>query len=135
MRRPRWPADRRKPVTDALLNKLCREYVVAHRDCNTCQRCGTGPPHQIQWCHVLTRTHKWAQWNPLASLALCATDHFWFDSRKGTLARPSEGLAWWMEKFPDRAQALMVLYATKRRPKLDREALRMWLEQQLGRTP
>ena len=131
MRRIRWPADRKRPATENVLNQLCRRLVVVVRDRSICQRCGTRPPNQIQWAHVLTRTQKWAQWDADFSMALCSGCHFWFDANKGNLMRPSTGLAWWMEKFPDRATRLMALYASKKRPKVDREALKLWLEAEL----
>lgn len=72
-----------RTVSDATLNKLCRQLVVVIRDKDTCQRCGaTYAQRQIQWAHVHNRTAKSIQWQPWASLALCAECHMWADSNR-----------------------------------------------------
>ena len=123
-----------RKTSHALMTKLCRRLVVEIRDQNKCQKCGSsGIKQSVHWAHIKNRKAKSLVFVPWASLALCAAHHFWFDSHKGSLARPGEGLQWWMDKFPDRALALKAWEHKRNKPKLDREIERLWLESELKR--
>ena len=114
--------------------KLCRYLVVELRDQNTCQRC---PNHtgiaKIDWAHVKNRGAKSLVVAPYASLALCAGCHFWFDGRKGSMARPGEGMLWWMQKFPERATQLAYWEHHRSRPKINYRVAVAWLKQEIQR--
>lgn len=126
------PEGRERARLERTLNDLCRRLVVEIRDRNRCQRCPNRIENaQIHWAHVESRQAKSIQWVEWNSLALCAGCHFWFDAHKGTVLRPSEAMIWWREKFPERALALDA-WRQQRRPKVDRQLIRLYLEQQLG---
>jgi 5-methylcytosine-specific restriction endonuclease McrA len=78
---PGWCKTHAKREAD----RLCR-LVVLERDGYTCQRCGA--TEAIQWCHILTRSELSLRWNPLNSLALCASCHVYMTHR------PVEWMEW-----------------------------------------
>ena len=114
--------------------ELCRHLVVVLRDEETCQRCGAPSSRsQIHWAHVKNRGAKSLVCAPWASLALCAGCHFWFDAHKGSLARPGEGMEWWMKAFPMRAVALRAWEHERRHPKVDYGLLCVFLQAEINR--
>jgi hypothetical protein len=125
---------RKQPDPDMeRLKRLARYYVVVIRDKNTCQKCGhTIQTHKIEWCHVKNRNAPSLVCVPWNSLALCTGHHFWFDAHKGSIGRPAEALAWWMEKFPDRAVSLQSWECESRHRKFDLELERMYLEERIA---
>ncbi len=126
----------RKRTRNASLSenkRLCRRLVVELRDRNTCQRCGRR--HEVraqEWAHVITRNAPsliCVEWN---TMSLCgprinnASCHGWFDNNK------EAGMAWWREKFPERALALDLWRHMRNRPRIDREAERLYLLAQIA---
>jgi hypothetical protein len=109
--------------------------VVDLRDGGICQRCGKSKfdGYRIEWCHVMSRSHKSIQWQPWNTLALCGpsgfqqTCHFWFDRGDRKAAR-----LWWAEKWPERAQKLAIHRATDAAP-INLSNERLWLEQEIAR--
>ena len=111
------------------LDDLCRKLVVHLRDHGYCQRCGSsGKTRGVQWAHVFVRNYKRLRWNPDNSLALCAGCHAWFDHHK------KDAWPWFAQEFPDRAQRLELLIATRGlRPKMDLAAEKAWLTQEIAK--
>ena len=122
------PADRGREQRklEKELDALCRRLVVEIRDKNTCQRCGKNAAQsKIDWSHVVSRAAKSARhvlWN---SMALCAGCHRWWHRF------PNAGVKWFNEKFPERVVLLESWQHERRRPKIDYQMTRLWLEQQI----
>lgn len=118
------------------LDDLCRKLVVLRRDQNTCQRCGKRGEdgHRIEWCHVRKRNAKSIQWTPWNTLGLCGprlnstSCHHWFDTH------PTEAVAWWAEKWPERALQLEA-WRHEKKHRVDYAIEEMWLRQQLRDGP
>lgn len=109
------------------LDGLCRRLVVEVRDRNVCQRCGArAESSQMHWSHVVTRGAKSIRWTEWNSKAMCAGCHMWWGSH------PVDAGAWWRAKFPERAALLDAWRQQRRRPKVDRQLIRLYLLQQLG---
>jgi len=109
------------------LDRLARQLIVEIRDRNTCQRCGaTAAKSKIDWSHVLTRAAKAVRWSEFNSKALCAGCHMWWGSH------PIEAADWWRAKFPERALALQEWRHQRRRPRIDRGLIRLYLLQKIA---
>lgn len=125
---------RPRGISDSTLDALCRELVVVFRDQGVCQRCGKRAldGHRLEWSHVHNRQAKSIQWTPWNTITLCGprvnktSCHHWFDQGDVAGARK-----WWAEKYPDRAAALAA-WRAQTPPKIDRQAIKLWLENQLG---
>jgi 5-methylcytosine-specific restriction endonuclease McrA len=115
---------------DKALDAMCRT-LVRHRDHWTCQHCGS--KRAPEWSHVKTREAKSIQWVPWNSMILCGprinkdSCHNWWHTNV------NEAMAWWREKFPDRALLLEMWQHDRHRPKLDRQATRLWLQQETAK--
>lgn len=111
---------------------LCRKLVVEIRDRHTCQRCGR-TQGKIEWSHVITRNAPSLYCVPWNSLALCGpklyswTCHYWWH------ANSKESLAWWEEKFPERALLLQAWRHARPRRTPDRRLEAQWLDQEIQR--
>ena len=63
---------------------------VRHRD-GKCVMCGQSPPNiQLQCSHFWGRSRKNVRYDPENCDALCATCHFWGDSKRGMVAWEEE---------------------------------------------
>ena len=121
-------SDRRKALKriEKHLDALCRRLVVEIRDRNTCQRCGaTAARSKIDWSHVVTRGAKTARWAPWNSKALCAGCHQWWGSH------PKQAWEWFEGRFPERALNVRAWEHERRRPKIDHQLIRLFLESEL----
>lgn len=103
------------------LDALCRELTFK-RDGNLCQHCGRGS--HIQWCHIRSRRYHTTRWRLQNVLTLCAGCHLWGHHN------PHEFIAWFNEKYPDRANLLKLW---SRGGKVDMAGTRLWLEQELAK--
>lgn len=132
---------RRRRASDQQLDDLCRE-VVFRRDGYHCWDCGKGPAERVprpkggwkypgfDWSHVWGRGRKSMRWIPENSLCACDSCHYlWHDGRFMI-----EKLEKFKARFPQRYQRLLLL-SQVRHPKVDREATRLYLEQELGDGP
>lgn len=121
------PRGRARAVSERELNHLCRRLVVELRDKSTCQRCGaTAATHQIQWCHVLRRHWKSAQWTEWNSLALCSGCHVWFDGNR-------KSWDWFAAKWPERALTIEAWEAQTKRKRVDLPLIKIYLEVEIAK--
>lgn len=104
------------------LDKLCRAAVFA-RDGHKCVM--TGQTATIQWCHVKSRRYLSTRWRLENCLTLSAGKHLWAHHN------PLEFANWFNAKYPERALAIEM--ASSNSQKFDREATRLYLEQELRR--
>jgi hypothetical protein len=115
---------RRLPPKEVkILDDLCRRLIFL-RDRNTCQKCGKR--ERLQWCHVTTRGIHSLRWVPENSLILCAGHHLWWHRE------PLAAVSWWKDKYPKRAERVNLLRC-QIRPKLDKVAMRLWLETEIAK--
>lgn len=114
----------RQAVRDKDLDALCRA-VVFHRDGFRCVRCGS--TQNLQWSHVYSRRFKALRWAPSGSMCLCAGCHLGFWHHK-----PLDAVAWWIGKYGHDAHVLLQ-HTLKQTGKVDRYALKLWLEMELKR--
>ena len=101
------------------LDALARQVVFA-RDGYQCVRCGKGD--RLQWCHVRSRRYSTTRWHSSNALTLCAGDHLWWHHN------PTEAVAWWNEKYPERANFLKLAQTWR---KSDLTAVELGLQQEL----
>jgi hypothetical protein len=105
------------------LDSLCRQVVLV-RD-KKCAWCGKSSG--LQWAHVRSRRHLSTRWDTRNSLMLDAGCHLrWHHS-------PLVAVAWFNEKYPERAKALRLFDQGVLKGKLDRELIRLVLESELKR--
>lgn len=109
------------------LDNLCRELTFA-RDHHRCMKCGK--PNRLQWCHVYSRRYRRLRWNLLNCMALCAGCHLLWHHR------PLEAMRWFTETVGAEKSARLEMAArSKDTTKLDLEAVRLYLTQQLEKKP
>ena len=110
------------------LDDLCRRLVFL-RDRFFCVKClqlkKSHNRERLQWAHIHTRGVHSLRWEPDNSLCLCSGCHY-----QGHL-HPTEFSRWFEAAYPKRAAHLTLLRQTKR--KIDRVAMRLWLEQQIAK--
>ena len=107
------------------LDTLCREVIMA-RD-KTCQWPGCGKIEGRQWAHVRSRRYLSSRWDTRNSMALCAGHHLEWHHR------PLRAVEWFQAVHPDRARAVLLYDHGAKGGKIDREAIRLGLEQELAR--
>jgi len=84
-----------KKTMKTKLDALCR-VLVMERDGHKCRKCGVpdkGGRQGLQWAHIYSRRYLTIRWNPLNSMALCPSCHFFIHQN------PLEGAEWvasWM---------------------------------------
>jgi 5-methylcytosine-specific restriction endonuclease McrA len=105
------------------LDDLCRK-VTFERDRYCCVKCGSS--ERIQWSHVRSRRYLSTRWSMFNVKTLCAGCHLWFGQN------PIAAAQWFWEKFPDRHNRVL-LASHHQHGKIDREAIRLGLEQDLAR--
>jgi 5-methylcytosine-specific restriction endonuclease McrA len=120
---------RKKPSPEILtLDSLCRQYVFM-RDRFLCVKClhltKRRNGDRLQFCHVYTRAIHSLRWDPENSMVLCSGHHLWWHRE------PAAAIKWWSELYPERERRLELLRQTPR--KIDRVAIRMWLESQIAK--
>ena len=108
----------------AKLDKLCREVVFA-RDKETCQWCHSRVK-QMHWAHVRSRRYLTSRWDLRNSLVLCAGCHLRWHHQ------PMLASKWFEQAFPARWQAVMFYDLGAKPGKIDKEIIRLDLEQKLN---
>jgi hypothetical protein len=109
---------------DTLAGKLCKLLAG-----NRCERCGSSGP--LDWHHIVTRRIKRLRWDMRNSLCLCKGCHFWWHN----VAQLGAQWVWLEHKYgPHRKSYLDMQLATlSRAPKVDREAVKLYLKGELTR--
>ena len=104
------------------LDELCRRACFA-RDQHRCQK--TGESTGLQWCHIRSRRYLSTRWRMENVLTLTAGQHLWWHHN------PLAAALWFQEKFPDRARFLLLAQQTEH--SFDREATKLYLQQELDK--
>jgi 5-methylcytosine-specific restriction endonuclease McrA len=113
----------RQAIRDRDLDALCRA-VVFHRDGFRCVKCGNTT--NLQWAHVYSRRFKSLRWMLGNSMVLCAGCHLAWHHQ------PLDAITWWIAKYGTRMH-IDLLHTLKATGKVDRYALKLWLESELRR--
>jgi hypothetical protein len=122
-----WPVPKRRRVSKKgkhekkALDDLCRAIVFA-RDGSRCQWYGT--TSNLQWAHIHSRRYLSSRWRLENSLVLSAKAHLEWHHR------PLEAVAWFREKFPERAMVLDRIAAFPQKVDLKLERLYLMAEAQ-----
>lgn len=118
---------------DKQLDALCRE-IVMRRDGGVCRWCGKGSDAVLQIHHIRTKgAHKELRWEISNLLLLCRGCHM-FKAHSRDSEIPAQ---WYRANLPKGTlEHLEMLAQVRKGKKLDKAAVKLWLESQLtGGTP
>lgn len=106
------------------LDILCKRVVFARDQyCQWCRKPGTPSDH---WAHIRSRRYLSTRWFVVNSVRLCAGCHLRWHHQ------PLAAAEWFETAFPETAKILRFIdHAGATGKKFDREATRLFLEQEL----